>query len=225
MRNYAGHRLAPWLAHVMVIREGVNAVEAWLSSVPGHLYANVRQPIVHTLNLAHLMPVSSVWAGPIANAHLEGSPLLVAQTSESMPFRLSTHVGDVGHMMVVGPTGAGKSVLLALIALQFRRYPDAQVYIFDKGFPARGAVLAMGGAHHALSADTGSEGALAFQPLLWIDDPAARSWAAEWIAALLDAERVGSITARRVRSGKPPTNYPLQRSAMSMRPDWGAIRV
>ncbi|MFX8301147.1 conjugal transfer protein TrbE, partial [Acinetobacter baumannii] len=76
------------------------------------------------------------------------------------------------------------------IALQFRRYPDAQVYIFDKGFSARAAVLAMGGAHHALGADAGSDGALAFQPLVRIDDPTERSWAAEWIAALLDAERV-----------------------------------
>ncbi len=52
-------------------------------------------------------------------------------------------------MMVVGPTGAGKSVLLGLIAIQFRRYPASQVYIFDKGFSARAAVLAMGGVHHA----------------------------------------------------------------------------
>src|SRR6185312_8425537 len=170
------------------IREGVNAVEAWLSSIPGHTYANVRQPIVHTLNLAHLMPLSSVWAGPAGNSHLEGPPLLVAQTAGSTPFRLSTHVGDVGHMMLVGPTGAGKSVMLALIALQFRRYPDAQIYIFDKGFSARAAVLAMGGAHHALGAADGET--LAFQPLLRIDDPAERSGAAEWIAALLDAERV-----------------------------------
>jgi len=171
------------------IREGVNAVEAWLSSLPGHAYANVRQPVVHTLNLAHVMPLSSVWAGPTRNAHLDGPPLFVAQTAGSTPFRLSTHVGDVGHMTVVGPTGAGKSVLLALIALQFRRYDDAQVYIFDKGFSARAAVLAMGGAHHALGAADAGE-ALAFQPLLRIDDPAERAWAAEWIAALLDAERV-----------------------------------
>jgi len=176
------------------IREGLNAVEAWLSSLPGHAYANVRQPIVHTLNLAHLMPLSSVWAGPARNAHLDGPPLLVAQTAGSTPFRLSTHVGDVGHMMVVGPTGAGKSVLLALIALQFRRYPGSQIYIFDKGLSARAAVLAMGGAHHALGlgadAGTASEEALAFQPLQRIDDPAERGWAAEWIAALLDAEKV-----------------------------------
>ena len=168
------------------LRESVNAVEAWLGSLPGHVYANVRQPLVHTLNLAHLVPLSSVWAGPARNAHLDGPPLLYAETSGSTPFRLSTHVGDVGHMLIVGPTGAGKSVLLAMLALQFRRYAGSQVYIFDKGYSARAAVLAMGGEHHAL----GSDGSLAFQPLRGIDDLAERSWAAEWIGALLAHEKV-----------------------------------
>ena len=182
------------------IRESVNAVEAWLGSLPGHVYANVRQPLVHTLNLAHLMPLSAVWAGPARNAHLakvtrtECPPLLHAETSGSTPFRLSTHVGDVGHMMIVGPTGAGKSVLLSLIALQFRRYPGSQVTIFDKGNSARAAVLAMGGEHHALGAAPDDiTNALAFQPLRDIDDPATRSWAAEWTGALLAHERV-SVT-------------------------------
>ncbi|WP_287180105.1 conjugal transfer protein TrbE, partial [Mesorhizobium sp.] len=174
------------------IRESVNAVEAWLGSLPGHVYANVRQPLVHTLNLAHLMPLSSVWAGPAQNEHLgkvtgtEAPPLLLAETSGSTPFRLSTHLGDVGHMLIVGPTGAGKSVLLSLMALQFRRYPGAQVYVFDKGNSARAATLAMGGEHHALGAD----GSFAFQPLRNIDDQGVRSWAAEWIAGLLAHENV-----------------------------------
>jgi type IV secretion system protein TrbE len=175
------------------IRESINAVEAWLGSLPGHVYANVRQPIVHTLNLAHLMPLSSVWAGPVHNAHLDGPPLLYAETSGSTPFRLATHIGDVGHMLIVGPTGAGKSVLLALLALQFRRYPDSQVYVFDKGFSARAAVLAMGGAHHALGlgGDHDDEArAIAFQPLRHIDRGDERAWAAEWIGALLAHERV-----------------------------------
>lgn len=117
------------------IRESINAVEAWLGSLPGHAYANIRQPIVHTLNLAHLVPLSSVWAGPERNDHLGGPPLFHAETSGSTPFRFSTHVGDVGHMLIVGPTGAGKSVLLALLALQFRRYAGAKLYILTRGFP------------------------------------------------------------------------------------------
>jgi type IV secretion system protein VirB4 len=84
-------------------------------------------------------------------------------------------------------------VLLALLALQFRRYPQSQVIVFDKGFSARAAVLAMGGAHHALGAGINgvdTDGAIAFQPLRAIDRPDERSWATEWIAALLAHEKV-----------------------------------
>jgi type IV secretion system protein VirB4 len=84
-------------------------------------------------------------------------------------------------------------VLLALLALQFRRYAGAQVYVFDKGFSARAAVLAMDGAHHALGLggdhDDAARG-IAFQPLRHIDRGDERAWAAEWIAALLTHEHV-----------------------------------
>lgn len=172
------------------IRETVNAVEAWLSGLPGQVYANVRQPLVHSLNLAHLMPLSAVWAGPHGNPHLAGPPLFQAKTSGSTPFRLSTHVGDVGHMMVVGPTGAGKSVLLSFIAFQFRRYTGSRILVFDMGRSARAAVLAMGGSHHALGAGDGEGDLISFQPLRGIDGESERSWAAEWLGGIFAQEGV-----------------------------------
>jgi type IV secretion system protein VirB4 len=170
----------------VTIAETFNAVEAWLSSIPGHVYANVRQPLISTLNLAHLMPLSAVWAGPARNAHLNAPPLIMTRTAGSTPFRLVTHVGDVGHTLIVGPTGAGKSVLLTMLALQFRRYAGARVFIFDKGGSARATVLGLGGEHY----DLGAEGAIAFQPLARIDEDSVRAWAAEWIAGLMGHEQV-----------------------------------
>src|SRR5256884_8337467 len=79
------------------MREGVNAIEAWLGSLPGHVYANVRQPPVSTLNLAHMMPFSAVWARPERDEHFRAPPLLFARTEGSTPFRVSLHLGDVGH--------------------------------------------------------------------------------------------------------------------------------
>ena len=63
--------------------EGVNAVEAWLGSLPGHVYANVRQPPISTLNLAHLVPLSAVWAGAERDEHFGQSPLLYGKTEGS----------------------------------------------------------------------------------------------------------------------------------------------
>ncbi len=170
----------------VTIAESFNAIEAWLSSIPGHVYANIRQPLISTLNLAHLMPLSAVWAGPPGNVHLNGAPLMVTRTEGATPFRLVTHVGDVGHTLIVGPTGAGKSVLLSLLAMQFRRYPGSRVFFFDKGGSARATVLGLGGEHY----DLATEGAIAFQPLARIDDDGMRAWAAEWIGGLLMHEQI-----------------------------------
>ena len=174
------------------IREGVNAVEAWLGSLPGQLYANVRQPPISTLNLAHMMPFSAVWAGPPRDEHLDAPALFVAKTEGSTPFRFSLHVGDVGHTLIVGPTGAGKSVLLAVMAMQFRRYERAQIFAFDFGGSIRAATLAMGGDWHDLGGSLSEDAAepVALQPLARIHLPDERAWAAEWVAAILGREKV-----------------------------------
>ncbi|MCC0027282.1 conjugal transfer protein TrbE [Pseudooceanicola lipolyticus] len=172
--------------------ETVNALDAWLGSLPGHVYANVRQPPVSTLNLAHMIPLSAVWAGPERDEHFAAPPLLLGKTEGSTPFRLSLHVGDVGHMLVVGPTGAGKSVLLAAMALQFRRYDRAQVFAFDYGGSIRAAALAMKGDWHDLGGELtdAAEPTVSLQPLARIVEPSERSWAADWIATILDREGV-----------------------------------
>ncbi|MGJ4859567.1 conjugal transfer protein TrbE [Labrys sp. La1] len=172
--------------------ETVNAVDAWLGSLPGHAYANVRQPPISTLNLAHMIPLSAVWAGPERDEHFNAPPLLYGRTEGSTPFRLSLHVGDVGHTLVVGPTGAGKSVLLALMALQFRRYERSQVFAFDFGGSIRAATLAMGGDWHDLGGGLteGSDASVALQPLGRIHDTYERAWAADWLAAILTREGV-----------------------------------
>ncbi|MFT4003839.1 MAG: conjugal transfer protein TrbE, partial [Rhizobium sp.] len=175
------------------IAEGVNAIEAWLGSIPGQTYANVRQPPISTLNLAHLIPLSAVWAGPERDEHLDAPPLFYARTEGSTPFRFSLHVGDVGHTMVVGPTGAGKSVLLALMALQFRRYSNSQVFVFDFGGSMRAATLAMHGDWQDLGgllSDDENAASVSLQPLGHIHHTAERAWAADWLVDILTREGV-----------------------------------
>lgn len=176
------------------IVETVNAIEAWLGGLPGQVYANVRQPPISTLNLAHMIPVSAVWAGPERDDHLDAPPLFYARTEGATPFRFSLHVGDVGHTMVVGPTGAGKSVLLALMALQFRRYEHSQVFAFDFGGSIRAATLAMGGDWQDLGGSISEASSfadtVALQPLAGIHDTPERAWAADWLVDILVREGV-----------------------------------
>jgi type IV secretion/conjugal transfer VirB4 family ATPase len=176
----------------VVREEGLNGREAWLGSLPGHVWANIRRPLVSSLNLAHLLPLSAVWAGESENAHLRkvcgrGEPHVYCSTAGATPFRLNLNVDDVGHTLVVGPTGAGKSTLLSLLTLQWLRYPGAQVVIFDKDRSSRAATIAVGG----LIYEPGNDRApTAFQPLRRIDDRAERAWASRFVLNLLMAQRV-----------------------------------
>lgn len=168
--------------------ETLNATEAFLGSLPGNWYANIREPLIHTRNLADLLPLNSVWSGsPVAPCpfYPKGSPPLMQVASGSTPFRLNLHVDDVGHSLIFGPTGSGKSTLLALIAAQFRRYKDAQIFAFDKGRSLMPLTLAAGGDHYEIGGGAGEGPQLAFCPLAELGTDADRAWASEWIETLV----------------------------------------
>lgn len=168
--------------------ETINALDAWLGTHPGNWFANLRRPLINTLNLADLLPLSSIWAGerncPCPFYPAESPALMVCTTDGSTPFWFNLHVRDVGHTLIFGPIGAGKSTLLALIAAQFRRYDQAQVFAFDKGMSMFALCEAVGGTHY----DVGGSDALSFAPLQRIDDPAELAWAEEWVGTLLELQ-------------------------------------
>lgn len=181
--------------------EELNAVEAYLGSLPGHRHENVRKPLLHTWNLADLLPLTAVYPGSVVSPNPflpKHSPALIhADTTGNTPFRLNLHVGDVGHTAVLGPTGAGKSTLLGLIAAQFFRYPDAQVFFFDKGYSSYIMSTAAGGAHYDI---LGEDSALTFYPLQSIDTPQELAWAADWVETLfaLQGAKVDVFTRKAI---------------------------
>lgn len=182
--------------------ETVNAVEAWLGSLPGHPLPNVRRPLIHTDNLADLLPVSGVWTGREENPcpfYPAGSPpLMMAATTGATPFRVSLHVGDVAHTLVFGPTGGGKSTLLCTVALQALRYPGVTICAFDKGRSMKAVALACRGRHYEIG--TGQMGPK-LCPLSVLDTEADLAWAEDWVATCFE-----------LQTGKAP--LPDQRDAI-----------
>ena len=176
--------------------EDLNAVEAYFGSMPGNTYANVRRPIINTLNLSHLLPFTAVWAGPEVHPcpfyPPNSPPLLFAKTDGSTPFRLALHAGDLGHTAIIGPSGSGKSTLLTTLIAQHFRYPKAQVFAFDKGYSALPLCWASGGQYYDIA---GEDTQLAFCPLGRCDEPGEQSWAAEWIEAMVELQG-GTVTPR-----------------------------
>lgn len=181
--------------------EDVNALEAYLGSLPGHGYQNLRKPILSTANIADLLPTTSIWPGLSHNpSHYfpKNSPALMwTATAGTTPFRVNLHDDDVGHTLVIGSTGAGKSVLVNTMIAQWLRYPDAQVFLFDLGYSGYLLSKAAGATHYNIAA--GRNDIVKFQPLRSLDDPTERTWAAEWLEILFNLQGVDVTPALRKR--------------------------
>ncbi|HEV7672630.1 MAG TPA: DUF87 domain-containing protein [Thermoanaerobaculia bacterium] len=177
-----------------VLVEDLNAPAAFIGSLPGHL-RNRRRHLIPGTAFADVLPLCSTWSGQAScpcSFMPAGSPTHVLTLTGSTPFHLDLHVGDVGHTLILGPTGAGKSTLVGLLAAQFLRYRDAQVFLFDVGYSAAVLTLALGGVHFELQPGEGTS--LQLQPLRHISDPREQAWAAEWIESLLGFS--GEVTAQ-----------------------------
>lgn len=166
--------------------ETTNTMDAYLGSLPGHGVENVRRPLINTMNLADLLPTSTIWTGSASAPcplYPPMSPALMhCVTHGATPFRLNLHVRDLGHTFMFGPTGAGKSTHLGIIAAQLRRYAGMSIYAFDKGMSIYPLTKAVGGLHFSVAADDDN---LAFCPLQFLETKGDRAWAMEWIDTIL----------------------------------------
>jgi type IV secretion/conjugal transfer VirB4 family ATPase len=182
--------------------ETVNTLDAYLGSLPGHGVENVRRPLINTMNLADLLPTSTIWTGlnyaPCPMYPPQAPPLMHCVTHGSTPFRFNLHVRDLGHAFMFGPTRAGKSTHLALIALQLLRYQGMSIYSFDKGMSMYPTTKAVGGNHFAVAAD---DSRLAFCPLQFLGTKGDRAWAMEWIDTILALNGVTTTPAQRNEIG------------------------
>lgn len=182
--------------------ETINTMDAFMGSLPGHGVENIRRPLINTMNLADLLPTSSIWTGenkaPCPLFPPMSPPLMHCVTSGNAPFRLNLHVRDLGHGIMFGPTRSGKSTHLGLIALSWRRYKDARIYSFDKGMSMYPTCKATGGEHYTI-ADKDSR--LAFAPLQFLATKADRAWAMEWIDTILALNGLNTTPAQRNEIG------------------------
>lgn len=122
------------------------ATRIFLGSMHGETEANWRRRPVHLRQYADIFPFSDVWPGletiPSPKYPPNSPPILLGATTGSTPFRLVLHSGGSidaatnSHTVVLGPSGAGKTVLLNAIAAQFLRYDGAQLFYFDKDYGA-----------------------------------------------------------------------------------------
>jgi type IV secretion system protein TrbE len=166
--------------------ETVNAVASWLASMVGQAHKDTRQSILTTENLTHMMPLSQPFMGHLYNPSpyfpTNSPPLFYALTGGSSPYRFNGHVEDVGHVLIVGPSGAGKTTKAALGMVQALRYKGSQVFAFDKKKTLYTLTKCVGGDFYDLSPTSDTK----LCPLAELSTSEDRQWAEQWVAMLVE---------------------------------------
>lgn len=170
-----------------VIRERMNLFPSYAAMLPGQWAMQTRYHLMGVDNVADMAPIYTMNPGPTHH------PYFTEVYGRKMPahamfvdsyggkFSFVPHVGQVGHAILVAPTESGKTTFVTFMASQFMKYPDANVFIFDRDHSCRTVTAIHGGTHLDYRA-----GMMKLNPLL-LDDgtPEGREWVRRFIIRMI----------------------------------------
>ncbi|HDR9017879.1 conjugal transfer protein TraC [Burkholderia multivorans] len=191
-------------AHFTPVRETLHALSAFATTVPGMWRECARWAFIDTGALARLLPLRGVLDGHRINRHLSKEtgalcPALAAFPTEfGTPYWFTGFLGDVGHMLVCGRTGFGKTIFMLLCATLFRKYPDAWLYGFDKDLSMRIPTMLQGGRYMQFDSQAAAVHAderAQMNPLVLLADPRHLEFLSEWIILLVQQRGTYRVTA------------------------------
>ena len=135
------------------VEESYNLLNAWLAIVPGNSAHNLRRLALLETNVADLSFVFTLDRGEAVSPHLGGQALAVLETEHQTPYHWNLHVQDVGHTLVLGATGSGKSFLLNFLVMHAQQYAP-QTVLFDVGHSYRKLTTLLQGSYLPLGLET-----------------------------------------------------------------------
>ena len=166
---------------VYVAREKWNMEPSYWSQFPGNFDYSVRQATINSKNFAGMASFHNYPTGKKFGNHW-GEAVTVLNTTSKTPLYFNFHVRDIGHTMIVGPTGAGKTVLMNFLCCQAMKY-DPKMFFFDKDRGAEIFLRAIGGRYTVIEAKSQA----GFNPLQLEDNQSNRTFLMEWLRQLAAA--------------------------------------
>ena len=174
-----------------VIREGYGQLPAWFSRMPAQpRRRQCRSVFLSAGAVASMAPIFGPPVGTPRSGHLKKAALAVLETQWRTPYYYDLFKGDVGHTLVLGATGAGKSFALNFLLVQALQY-DPRILILDLGGSYRWLTQFLGGGYMELSPEGDAGGGFRLRPFSLPAGKRTFGFLAGWIARLL---RIGGWT-------------------------------
>ncbi|MFZ4540917.1 MAG: VirB4 family type IV secretion/conjugal transfer ATPase [Rickettsiales bacterium] len=161
------------------VREKLVLEQCYWAQLPANAEFIGRQSKINTLNISGFAAMHNYPVGKITGNHW-GDAVTVFDTTSGTPFFFNFHARDVGHTTIIGPTGAGKTVLMNFLCAQAMKF-NCRLFMFDKDRGAEIFVRAIDGTYTHI--DPGKK--CYFNPLQLDDTLENRSFIIEWLSTLI----------------------------------------
>lgn len=161
------------------IRERVNMEPAFWAQLPGNFDFVVRSSTINTVNLASFNSLHNYPTGKAKKNHW-GDAVTVLDTTSGTPYYFNFHLRDVGHTTIIGPTGAGKTVMMNFLCAQAQKF-KCRLFFFDKDRGAEIFIRALNGNYTIIDPAK----ACNFNPLLLPDTGENRTFLLDWLKQLV----------------------------------------
>lgn len=175
-----------------VTRERQGIFGAFLGTLPGNSKTQLRKYMVSAENVADFTPIRTISQGepthPLFSAALGRTvPAHIRfLTPYGVPYDFNLHAEDLGHTVVIGGSGSGKTSLMQLVVAQFQKYYPSNTYIFDKDRSMGLLSVLLGGTHVDLGDP--KHGGIKINPVSRMLRDGDVLSLSKWVAVLLTAQ-------------------------------------
>ena len=168
------------------VREDIGARSAYFAQHPGNFAHRARPSMISSACFADFAALHGANKGLLPGTEPWGAPITTLPTLTGEPYRFNFHLGGapgdltVGHTLVIGRTGSGKSLGTAFLLTQAQRN-GPRIIVFDKDRGLEAPIRALGGNYSPvrLGEHTG------FNPFRAEADTRGTAWLTDWLGALL----------------------------------------
>ncbi|SEK03750.1 type IV secretion system protein VirB4 [Sphingobium sp. AP50] len=168
---------------IVAAREDLALEAAYWSMLPGNFAWRTRPAALTSRNFGALAPIHTYPMGRPDGNHW-GKAVALLKTTANSPYYFNFHFGDVGHTLILGPSGGGKTVIQNFMLAQAEK-SGARMAFIDKDRGAEIFVRAAGGTYLALKNGQPS----GFAPLKALDGSARnREFLSSWLRQIVTPE-------------------------------------
>ena len=158
--NIANARSSLSESGITVAREDLALVSAFWAQLPANFKFRPRISAINSLNFSGFAPMHNFPMGRKENNHW-GSALTMYITSAKTPYYFSFHASDptdedggtkkdVGHTLVLGPTGSGKTAWIAFNLCMLQKFGATSI-LFTKDRDTEILIRALGGQFYPIT--------------------------------------------------------------------------